>query len=339
MQKSLLFLSEVLDGLTKTIYFQRYYLYILLKSFVQYYFVNLENGIFPDLTFKYVENYSQLIKVSLLNNQIAPNEEIFLFFKNFLSNEKIKNDKNHQKDIKNNFVFHIDEENEEINLKNIEKNIDIVKNVIEKKDEKLIFNYNNIKVECNILNEEALYYGIYTIHDDYFTSFNCDIKKLNIETIIEIIINAINYLINKEYNDGKKYYKNNDKKDENIKDKKMAFFLIDLAIELKKLENEINKYKKINNIQDIEEDKKDNKEKNINNKININSNNNTIKNTNQNNKKNFNIKSSFRVNHHNEVGSINDVNDELSRSHSFIDDFVDIHIIKNNLKNNNKNKK
>ena len=323
LQNSLFFLCEVLDGLAKTIYFQRYYLYILLKSFIQYYLINLENGNFPDLIFQNVKDYSQLIKASLLNNQIVPNEEIFLFFKNFLSNEIIKNDDNNKKDIKNNFVFHIDKEKEENELKNIEKNKDIIKNVIEKKEQHLIFNYNDTKVECNFLNEEELYQGIDTIHDDYFTRFNCDIKKLNIETIIEIIINLmpwikgikkegeikilhfyfvhflpqlnfrktniINFLINKKNDDRKKALKKNNKKDDIIEGKKIVYFLIYLVIILKDLENDIKIYKKKNNIEDIEEDKKENEEKNANNKKNNNKNNNTIKNIEQNNINIFNV--------------------------------------------------
>ena len=346
-QNSLFFLCEVLDGLAKTIYFQRYYLYILLKSFVQYYLVNLENENFPDLTFKNVQEYSQLIKASLINNQIAPNEEMFLFFKYFTSNQIIKNDDNHKKDIKNNFVFHIDKEKEENILKNIENNIDIIKNVIETKEQKLIFTYNDIKVESNFLKEEELYIGIDTIHDDYFTRFNCDIMKLNIETIIEIIINIINFLVNKKYDVGKKERRKSIKKVEIIEDKKMVYFLIYLVIILKDLENCIKEYKKKNNIEDIEEDKKDNKEKNGNNKKNINNNknNNTIINIEQNKNNIFNENRSFgRFNsliddYQIDVGSINDDNLEIPKSYSFFDDYIDMDNIKKKLKNNNKTEK
>jgi len=192
-------------------------------------------------------------------------------------------------------------------------------------------------VECNILKKVDLYLDIYSIHDIYFTNYNCDIKRLNIETIIEIIINLINFLINKE-ND-----KKNDKKNEIINDKKMAIFLIDLVITLKKLEKEIDEYKKINNIQDIEEDIKDIKEKNDNNKINININiNNTI---NQNNNLDiFNDKRgsckfhSHIDDNHIDVGSINNF-DISSRTYSFFDNDESKDNIKKKLKNNNKNNK
>ena len=151
LQKSIIFLNDILSGLTKAKYFQRYYLYIILKSVVQYYLVNLENENFPDLTFQNVQNYSQLIKGFLVSNEITPNEDMFLLLKKCLSNKIIKNDDNNKKDIKNNFVFHTDKKNEEIINQLMEKNIVLVENVIEKKNQKLIFNYNNIKVECNIL--------------------------------------------------------------------------------------------------------------------------------------------------------------------------------------------
>ena len=93
-QDSLYLLSEVFKGLEKIQYFQRYYLYIILKSIHKYYVVNMQNGQFPELVFNNVKKYCQLINAHLMNNKIIPNKEIFLFLKKILNMKNQDNNKN-----------------------------------------------------------------------------------------------------------------------------------------------------------------------------------------------------------------------------------------------------
>ena len=60
--KSTNFLNAILEGLKKNKYFQRYYIYILLKSINKYYNINKEKKQFPSLNFKTLSEFYKIIQ-------------------------------------------------------------------------------------------------------------------------------------------------------------------------------------------------------------------------------------------------------------------------------------
>ena len=61
LSKSTYFLSAILEGLKKSKYFQRYYIFILLKSINKYYNCNKEKKQFPNIIFKNVIEFYNII--------------------------------------------------------------------------------------------------------------------------------------------------------------------------------------------------------------------------------------------------------------------------------------
>ena len=121
--KSPYFLESILFGLQKIKYFQRYYIFILLKSISKYYEVNQETGQFPNFTFDNLVIFYQMIQKYLKSNSIIQNEEIFVFFKKIFSeHRKIESKKNVIGD-KQYFVYNDPKKDEYIELGN---NIEIV---------------------------------------------------------------------------------------------------------------------------------------------------------------------------------------------------------------------
>ena len=154
-------------------YFQRYYLYIILKSIGRYYSLNNNNNKFPDLNYKSIFNYYNIIVNFIVKNEIIPNQEIISFFIEF-SKQK---------------------ENQKFN---------IIGDIIEPKDIKLdnkIFskdgNILNIKYKEKELKAKNIGpIDNYKIIKNLYNSYNFNINNLKSEDIIEIIINIIDYIIN-----------------------------------------------------------------------------------------------------------------------------------------------
>ena len=221
-QDSLYILSEIFKGLIKIQYFQRYYLYIILKSIHKYYIVNEQNGQFPELIFNNVVSYCQFINAHLINNAIVPNKEIFLFLKKILHNKNNENiNINNNEKINNNFIYHNKKEEFEKNINN---------NAIKKEGDSLVFDYKGITIKHDLINSGSLMrHTLYSIHDDYFTLCNCNIEKINIDGIIQIIINIAFYFLCEHFHD-----------------KNLADFLINSVILLKNLEKDLNSYKQKN---------------------------------------------------------------------------------------------
>ena len=88
------FISNILlKSLRNIRYFQRFYITILLKSINKYYLVNQDVCHFPELTFKNIKSYCEVIQKYLIKNKILPNEEIYIFFRNLLLPERNKEEK------------------------------------------------------------------------------------------------------------------------------------------------------------------------------------------------------------------------------------------------------
>jgi hypothetical protein len=256
-QDSLYLLSVVFKGLEKIQYFQRFYLYMILKSIHKIYEVNKKNGQFPKLVLNNVINYCQLINAHLINNGIVPNKEIFLFLKKIFeiqnedknNKENKENKENKNEKINNNyFIYNNKEENFEKNINN--------NNIVVREGDLVVFNYKGVSIKHILLESGSLILQtIYSIHDDYFSSSDCNLEKCNLEGIIAIIINVILYLVN-----DKTY-------DKNISD-----FLINSVILLRNIQNDLNIFKEKNkNMEEINNNNKgnnniNNENKNTNNK-------------------------------------------------------------------------
>ena len=213
LEKGLHFLSKVLIGLSEIQYFQRYYLCIILKSIDNYFSLNLEKEQLPNLILKNIRNYIILINAHLINNQIIPNEEMFIFFKKFCGEGLNENKPNNENQIKDYFIFNIDNE------KNFEKTIN--KDIIQKKENKLNFKFKDINIGCNHLERESTIF--LNIHK-FFVDFNFNLEMFKIKDFIEIVINIIYFL-----------------DDKNIE---MKCFLTNLISILKRLETELNEFYK-----------------------------------------------------------------------------------------------
>ena len=190
--KSTYFLNAILEGLKKNKYFQRYYIFILLKSINKYYNINKEKKQFPNLDFKTVRDFYKIIQDYLKYNCIIQNEEIFMLFKSvFSEKEKIKNEKKDDKkinEIKDEpfFVYQSTEKDEYLNI----ESDDFVKerlNLISLKRGGEIINHKKIR-------PDIIYEKTYCLHEDYFTKYNFNIEYLEIDELICLCINILFYL-------------------------------------------------------------------------------------------------------------------------------------------------
>ena len=246
-------------------FFQRFYIFIILKSIIKYYEVNKENGQFPELKFEHIIDYFTMIKDFIEQHSIMPNEEIFLLLKNVLSQNNKKNKNNNYGKNKNNFIFqYINEENNENN--------DMLRDIItkDKKENKLIYNYKGQTKEYQLFLDYSSIYGMVCSCYNTFIQSNLYLEKFEkIDILLELIINIIYYLI------------------EN-RNEKMARYLLNMAIILNKFDLLEYKKKNPNNENNNNKDNNNNNKVNNNYKENYNNNNENNNNNNNNNENNNN---------------------------------------------------
>ena len=229
------YLVHLTGSINKMEYFQRSYLYIILRSINKYYSKNKENKQFSELNYKNIRSYCQKIKLFLNDCSIIPYKEIFLFLKDILNNNKENENRNNDKAKDNNdnnkndnnenkeqyFVFKYDK---------VENYVTAIKfDIVEKKSNALFFKYQGKKIEHKFLNFGDIFQQAYSIYDDYFSRVNCNIENLSIPDVINIIVNLIYYFLLPKF----------DEKD-------LALFLFKTIIVLNKLEKDLNEYKKNN---------------------------------------------------------------------------------------------
>ena len=243
--KSPSFLEIVLQGLKKIKYFQRYYIFILLKSISKYYIINKQTGQFPNFTFEKIVTFYKLIQNYLKNNSIIQNEEIFCFYKK-LSEENTKyiqeeiQQKIINKDQQDHFVYQHPDKEEYIDIKTND-------DMVTEKHSLLIFRRGNEIMGCNKLRLDLLIQQTYSLHDYYFTVQNYNIENLEVDEVINICINLLFEL-------------------KKTNDKVIKYFLYNLIPLLKRLKNKINifKHQKKENEKDkINENKKEEKDDKI----------------------------------------------------------------------------
>jgi hypothetical protein len=215
---NIFYLMDILYELQKIKYFKRFYLNTLVKSINKYYLYNEEKHYFPDLNFQNMSNYCEIIRDNLIENNMLPNEELFLFF------QKLKNQTNNKKedpDENNNFVFQY--EKDENYMKSIKDDI------ITREANFLVFNFRNKRTKYNFLMEpQLIFQTIYSIFDNYCDNLNFNLELFNYNIINETIINLIYYLIQ-------------------YKDLKIGCNLVNMIIALRKWDSDLTIYKRVKN--------------------------------------------------------------------------------------------
>ena len=69
-------ITEYLKNSKNIIYFERYFIFIILKAINLYYKLNKENKIFSEMNFENVKEYYKLIQKYLDENSIIKDEEL-----------------------------------------------------------------------------------------------------------------------------------------------------------------------------------------------------------------------------------------------------------------------
>ena len=170
-------------------YFQRYFIFILLKSINKFYNLNKEKGIFPEMNYESVQKYYEIIQNYLKDDSVIQDEEIFTFFKNHFNNleEKIKDNKKNEEKKEKEFIFNFNDKNfEKISNQNFiinEYNITFIKG-------NDIFKFK--KINRKAISE--LFQDIYILLD-YFFDENFDLKNLEIIKISEAIVNLMMFFM------------------------------------------------------------------------------------------------------------------------------------------------
>ena len=167
------FLSEILCTIKKMNCFQRYYIYIVIKSIDKYYSINNIINKFSDLNIDNIFIYYNII-INFIKDEFIPNQEIIEFFREF--SEQNKN----QFNIVNNYLLH--------------NNIKIDNIIISKEKKILNIKQSGKEIKAIAFEPFEIYKQIKTIYREY--DFN--IINLEKEAVIEIIINIINFIINDE---------------------------------------------------------------------------------------------------------------------------------------------
>ena len=196
--KSPYFLQSVLEGLNKNQFFQRYYIFIILKSISKYYALNKEKKYFPDFTFENISNFYKMIQDYLKAQRLIQNEEIFMFFKKLSSEkekiEKEKNDLNNKinekKEIKDElpFVYICSEKYEYLEIQSEE--------IVKEKPSIFTLRRGNELINVKKYRSDVIFKNTLDLYNYYFTDSNFNIFNLEIDEIICLCINTLFYLKN-----------------------------------------------------------------------------------------------------------------------------------------------
>jgi hypothetical protein len=181
---------------------QRYYIYIILKSFYLHYAQNNNIGLFKDLTFQNIEKYYNIIKAYLIDNKIFPNEEILFLLKRLLIENKIDLEQNN-----NNINENNNDKKNDINIEEISK-IDETANylnlgyeIVTKKENSntLILHLSQVKSNYPFFNsEDDIYNSVYSLYEILLEhEFKADVLEERANTIIAIMVNILFICLNK----------------------------------------------------------------------------------------------------------------------------------------------
>lgn len=192
--KLYIYLTNILNHLKEMKYFQRYYIYIILRSVYQFYSNNKGKRHFDELSY----NICIKVKDYLKNNSIIKTEDISLILNNILSELKDKQSINVTKgnDAEEDDFF---DKYENLEIKNNIKKID--NGIIKKEENSLNIEVGGTNIKCNLLSDEfKILEQAYSIFYE-FSKAKFDFRTFENNKIIEIIINIIYYLLNPQNDD------------------------------------------------------------------------------------------------------------------------------------------
>ena len=184
-EKLTLVIDEYLENSIKMKYFQRYYIFIILKAINKYYKLNKEKGTFPEMTFNNVRQYYKIINNHLEKHLIYKEEELSLFFKNHLTETEENLNENN---LENEFSFNSKDLKFELDILEINKNLKITENEIYIKVDNDVIKFNRIKNEDIPL----FFQEIYSYYD-FFLSKDFDIKNIEVNKLLEKAANLIKF--------------------------------------------------------------------------------------------------------------------------------------------------
>ena len=177
-------LDEYLQNCKKIKYFQRFYIFMILKAINKYYQLNKETGFFPEMEAKNVHLYYDVVQNHIKENSIVEDEELSKFFeKHSDQNEKeISDNIKHE----NEFIYNLDNYYFEEDINNINKNYKTVGNEIHFYLGKTILKTTIIKDEDIKLFFQELY-----SYYEFFLSKDFDIKNIDVYKLSEKALKLI----------------------------------------------------------------------------------------------------------------------------------------------------
>ena len=171
-------LNEYLLNTKKILYFQRYYIFIILKAINIYYQINKEKGIFPEMEYVSVNTYYLLIQNYINDNSINQDEELDSFFKKHLIQPEIN--ANVQMNHENAFIYKLDNYIYEDDIKEIKQNFKIKGNEVNIKIDDKKIKIQKVKSE----DITVIFHEIYSYYK-FFLSNDFDIKKIEVNKLLE----------------------------------------------------------------------------------------------------------------------------------------------------------
>jgi hypothetical protein len=171
-------LNEYLLNTKKILYFQRYYIFNILKAINIYYQINKEKGIFPEMEYISVNTYYLLIQNYINNNSINQDEELDSFFKKHLIQPEIYT--NVQMNHENVFIYKLDNYIYEDDINKIKQNFKIKGNEVNIKIDDKKIKIQKVKSE----DITVIFHEIYSYYK-FFLSNDFDIKKIEVNKLLE----------------------------------------------------------------------------------------------------------------------------------------------------------
>ena len=171
-------LNEYLLNTKKILYFQRYYIFIILKAINIYYQINKEKGIFPEMEYVSVNTYYLLIQNYINDNSINQDEELDSFFKKHLIQPEIN--ANVQMNHENAFIYKLDNYIYEDDINKIKQNFKIKGNEVNIKIDDKMIKIQKIKLE----DISGIFQEIYSYYK-FFLSNDFDLKKIEVNKLLE----------------------------------------------------------------------------------------------------------------------------------------------------------
>ena len=191
------FLKYLLDNcVSKIKFFQRYYIYLLLKTLYIQYYTKKDNINYNELNFGNLIKYYEQIKAYLLDKKIIPNEEILFFLKSVLHEKKENlNNKNDKKveDEKNN-KKNEDDANKKGTLQynSILSSIKLTYEPITMDGDYLILQFMRDNIKYNYLYESDIYSIIYELFFFFLEkNFDTEILENKIKNILDLLVNVL----------------------------------------------------------------------------------------------------------------------------------------------------